>query len=93
MYFLQQQQQKKGVIFIKLLTGVDVTMFQKVYKIINVIKICHFMRWHLMDFIFVCHYPFLLLLSSRICSDSNLCLRERQTSVTVLQSELFTVLG
>lgn len=53
MYFLQQQQ-KKGFRFIKFLRGVDVTMFQKTYKIINLIKICHFMRSDLMDFIFVC---------------------------------------
>lgn len=29
-------------------------MFQKIYKIISVIKICHFMRSVLTDFIFVC---------------------------------------
>lgn len=91
MYFLQQQWQKK------LLRGVDVTMFQKIHKIINVIKICHFMRCDLMDFIFIClslSISFVVIIKNMSRLKSLLPVSiERQTGVIVLQSRLFTWLG
>lgn len=98
MYFLHHQQQQ-GFIFIKFLRGVNITMFQKINKIISVIKICHFVRSVLADFIFVCLFVIIYLLccyhQEHVQTQISVTYTpiERQTGVTVLQSELFTLLG